>query len=168
MQKIEYMAIENLIPHPDNPRKVDEHQMDILCQSITDNADYFEARPILCNKGFVVFAGNMRLMAAKNLGLKEVPVAVMDISEERQKEIMIRDNRSNGMWDFDILANKFEMPDLTKWGFNESELVGASADTDPEHEGDDCVRCVELRDMVAGHSGRAGHEVFEKKEGEQP
>ena len=124
MQTIEYMPIGLLKPHPDNPRKVDEMQMDILCASLKENQDYFETRPILCNKDYVVFAGNMRLRAAERIGMEKVPVAVMDISEARQRELMIRDNRSNGTWDFDLLNSNFDTSELLMWGFTKIELTG--------------------------------------------
>ena len=81
MQKIEYVKISKLKPHPDNPRLIKDGQFKKLCESIQANADYFEVRPILVNKEYVIFAGNMRFRAAKELGIKEVPVSVMDIPE---------------------------------------------------------------------------------------
>lgn len=162
MQEIKYIDINKLKSHPQNPRKIDERQFDVLCKSLQDNPDYFETRPILCNKDFVVFAGNMRLAAAKKLGLTEVPVSIMDISEERQREIMIRDNRENGTWDFEILGNLFELPELMNWGFSENELGGGIIP--PEEQSDTCVRCAELKQMVVGHEHRSGHAVMEKSE----
>lgn len=163
MQEIIYLPISKLKSHPENPRKVEEKQMTILCESLKANPDYFETRPILCNKDFVVFAGNMRLLAAKKNGLTDVPVAVMDISEERQKEIMIRDNRSNGIFDFDILANTFEIPDLLKFGFEEKELLGnifaPAQENDTQIPDNACARCLELQQATAGHEKRSQHKV---------
>src|SRR3990167_364811 len=122
MQQIEYIDIAKLKIHPNNPRVIRDAQFKILCDSLKINKDYFETRPILCNKDMVIFAGNMRYRAAKEVGIKQVPVAVMDISEARQKELMIRDNRQNGEWDFDALANNFELDELVDWGFEKDEL----------------------------------------------
>ena len=124
MQEIKYVPIDQLRPHPKNPRKINEKQLDILCESIRKFPTYFEVRPILCNKNMEVYAGNMRLHAARKLGMAEVPVSVMDVSEAEQNEQMIRDNRSNGEWDFDLLGNHWDMPDLLAWGFEERELLG--------------------------------------------
>lgn len=163
MQKIEYIEIDRLKPHPENPRKMDDRQMDILCDSLKKNPDYFETRPILCNKDMVVFAGNMRMLAAKKIGLTKVPVCIMDIPEERQREIMIRDNRSNGTWDYDVLANQFEVAELSAWGFNDRELTGFDAPP-AEPSGADgspaCERCAELKKAVEGHQKRSGHKLI--------
>ncbi len=122
MQKIEYIKTSDLKTHPNNPRLCKDHQFKILCESIKKNPDYFETRPILCNKDLVIFAGNMRQKAALEVGMAEVPVCIMDISEERQRELMIRDNRSAGEFSFDILANEFEIEDLKEYGFEDFEL----------------------------------------------
>jgi DNA modification methylase len=139
MQEIKYIDINLLKSHPNNPRVIKDRQFKVLCESIEKNKDYFEARPILCNKDMVIFAGNMRYRAAQKIGLKEVPVAIMDIPEERQKEIMIRDNRSNGEFNFDVLANNFDVNELMKLGFEEKELLGSSFDFFPSEEKDDKI-----------------------------
>lgn len=128
MQKIEYIKISKLKGSPINPRKIDRDQFQKLCDSIEENQLYFETRPILCNAQYEVFAGNMRLRAAKKLGMKEVPCAVMDISEEKQKELMIRDNVSNGEWDISLLTAEFETEDLESYGVN-LEAMGVYTDT---------------------------------------
>ncbi len=122
MIQTKYIAIEKLILHPDNPRKIDDEQFAILCESIVKNSDYFETRPILCNKEMVVFAGNMRLRAAQKVGLKEVPVAIMDITPEKERELMIRDNVSNGEWDAELLPALFDNKELTEWGVDLSKF----------------------------------------------
>ncbi len=122
MQKIEYIKVGLLKPHPQNPRIIKDRQFEILCESIKKHKSYFETRPILANKDLVVFAGNMRLRAAIEVGLEEVPVAIMDISEEEQRELMIRDNRQNGEWDFSLLSATFENDELLAMGFEENEL----------------------------------------------
>ena len=117
MQEIKYIPIGDLSLHPDNPRFIKDDQFEVLCKSIKANPDYFEARPILCNPAMVIFAGNMRYRAAKEIGLEKVPVAVMDISEEKQRELMIRDNVNNGNWDTEALANNWPIDKLEDWGF---------------------------------------------------
>ena len=111
-----YITTSKIKLHPSNPRFIKDRDFDILCQSIQNNPDFFEARPLLCTPDLVVFAGNMRLRAAKALKLKYVPVIIMDVDEEKQRELMIRDNVNNGQWDTDALAAMFEIPELAAWG----------------------------------------------------
>lgn len=139
MVNIQYVSVDELKHHPQNPRQIDQDQFDILCESLRENKEYFETRPILANKDMVVFAGNMRLRAAKHIGMKEVPVAIMDISEKKQKEIMIRDNRQNGQWDWNMLANTFDNDELIRFGFSKGELgleANAIDDIDRDNLGD--------------------------------
>lgn len=117
---VEYRAIEDLHELEGNPRIIKKEQFEKLKQSIKDNADYFEARPlILSNRTgkLVILAGNQRFKAAKAIGLTEVPSVLLEnLTEEREKEIIIRDNVENGEWDYGILANEWETEDLNDWG----------------------------------------------------
>ena len=105
---------------PGNPRTITKAQFEKLKTSIQNNADYFEARPIILSDRtgeLVAIAGNQRLKAARALGLKEVPTALIpNLTEEREREIIIRDNVENGDWDFDALANAWDTNLLEEWG----------------------------------------------------
>lgn len=118
--RVVYLKLAELKKLPNNPRTIKKQDMERLKQSLKDNPDYFEARPlILSNRTgeLVILAGNQRYEAAKALGMNEVPTFLLEgLTEEREREIIIRDNVSNGDWDFDILANEFELEDLQEWG----------------------------------------------------
>ncbi len=161
-QKVRYIETAKLKLHPDNPRLIKDTQFQILKDSIKDNPEYFEARPILCNKDMVVFAGNMRLRAALDLGLKEVPAIVMDITPEKERELLIRDNVSNGEWQMDVLGNTFDVADLQSFGIGDDVLSFLKAG-DPPGPGTEekraCPRCVELQAAIEGHEKRAGHKL---------
>lgn len=118
MIETKYIDTNLLQTHERNPRKIDGEQFETLKRSILDNPEYFEVRPILCTPDMVVFAGNMRLRAAIDLKLDQVPVAIMDIPEAKQRELMIRDNVTNGIWDADILSADFEIEELKGWGYD--------------------------------------------------
>lgn len=125
---VTYKKVDELCLLEHNPRVIKKDRMDKLVQSIKDNPDYFEARPIICSDRtgkLVIIAGNQRLRAAKILHLDEVPTVVLHgLSEERERELIIRDNVELGDWDFDILANEWDEELLKLWGGN--ELVGAT------------------------------------------
>ena len=120
--KVEYKPLEELTHLDNNPRTISKANMDRLVKSIKSNPDYFEARPVICSDRtgkLVIIAGNQRLRAAKIAGLSEVPTVVLHgLSEEREKEITIRDNVELGEWDFEMLANEFEVEDLEGWGLD--------------------------------------------------
>ena len=115
-----YRSIADLKELPGNPRTIKKDQFEKLKTSIKDNSDYFEARPlILSNRTgeLVILAGNQRYKASKALGLKEVPTVLLEnLTEEREKEIIIRDNVENGEWNIDMLANEWNPDDLIRWG----------------------------------------------------
>lgn len=78
--QVEYRPIKNLKELPGNPRTIKKDQFEKLKQSIKDNADYFEARPIILSDRtgeLVILAGNQRYKAAKAIGLKEVPTVLL-------------------------------------------------------------------------------------------
>ena len=115
-----YRPIADLKQLPGNPRTIKKDQFEKLKTSIKDNSDYFEARPlILSNRTgeLVILAGNQRYKASKALGLKEVPTILLEnLTEEREREIIIRDNVENGEWNIDMLANEWNPDDLISWG----------------------------------------------------
>jgi len=126
MIKTEYRKIKDLKKLPNNPRIIKDLQFQQLCKSIKDNPDYFEARPCILSDRtgeFIIIAGNQRYEAAKTLGLKQIPtVLIPDLTEQREKEIIVRDNVSNGSWDYDLLANEWEVTDLQEWGIDLQKL----------------------------------------------
>lgn len=124
--QVEYRPIKDLKELPGNPRTIKKDQFEKLKQSIKDNADYFEARPIILSDRtgeLVILAGNQRYKAAKAIGLKEVPTILLpNLTEKREKEIIIRDNVENGDWDMDALANEWDASQLEEWGVEVPEV----------------------------------------------
>lgn len=125
--KITYRPVSELKELPGNPRIIKKEQFEKLKTSIKDNADYFEARPIILSDRtgeLVVIAGNQRLKASKALGLKEVPTVLLEgLTEEREREIIIRDNVENGEWDMEILANEWDVEELNDWGGGRNQAL---------------------------------------------
>lgn len=120
MQKLQYRSLKELKKLPGNPRTIKEKDMDTLVKSIKDNPDYFEARPLILSDrtgDLIILAGNQRYEAAKILGLDEVPTYLLEnLTPEREREIIIRDNISNGEWDWDVLTNEWDTDLLDLWG----------------------------------------------------
>lgn len=113
-----------------NPRKITTEQMETLKQSLEANRDYFEARPLILSDRtgeLVVIAGNQRYEACKQLGIEECPTVLLSgLTEEREKEIIIRDNVNNGEWDEELLLLGWSAEDLGNWGV----VISESEDND--------------------------------------
>ena len=71
-------------------------------------------RPIVVNEDNIVLGGNMRLKACMEAGIKEVYIHKVKLSEQKQKQFIIKDNSSFGEWDWDILANEWDVEELKK------------------------------------------------------
>lgn len=122
-KEVIYRKLSELKKLPNNPRTIKKDDMERLKKSIKDNPDYFEARPIILSNrtgDLVILAGNQRYEAAKALGMDKVPTFLLDgLTEAREREIIIRDNVSNGEWDMDALANEWDIDLLQEWGVSE-------------------------------------------------
>ena len=60
----------------------------------------------------------MRYKAAKEIGLKEIPVTIADLTPEQEREFLIKDNVSGGEWDWELLANEWDSEELEAWGLD--------------------------------------------------
>jgi len=105
--------------NPNNPRLIKDDKFKKLVQSIIDFPQMLEIRPIVVNTDMIILGGNMRYKACKEAGIKEIPVIIADsLTEEQQKEFLIKDNVSGGEWDWDILANEWDVEQLEAWGLD--------------------------------------------------
>ena len=115
---MEFIPISKVIPNSDNPRYIKEEKFKKLVQSLKDFPEMANARPIVVNKEMVALGGNMRLKAMQEAGWTEVPVKIVDWSEEKQREFIIKDNVGFGEWDWDELANTWDAEELNDWGLD--------------------------------------------------
>jgi DNA modification methylase len=120
--------------NPNNPRLIKDDKFTKLVQSIKDFPEMLDIRPIVVNSDMVILGGNMRFKACKEAGLKEVPIIIADsLTEEQQREFLIKDNTSGGEWDFEMLANEWDVEQLEEWGldiptFETDEVLEAQED----------------------------------------
>lgn len=121
------MILSEIKPNPNNPRLIKDDKFKKLCQSIKDFPEMLELRPIVVNKDHIILGGNMRYKAAKEIGLKEIPVTIADLTPEQEREFLIKDNVSGGEWDWELLANEWDSEELEVWGL---DLVGFDVDSD--------------------------------------
>ncbi len=116
---IEVVSTSEIKTNPNNPRFIRDDKFKKLVQSIKDFPKMLEIRPIVVNNEMVVLGGNMRLKACVEAGLKEIPIIKADsLTEEQQKEFIIKDNSSFGQWDWDMVANEWDEQQLEDWGID--------------------------------------------------
>jgi DNA modification methylase len=127
------MLITQIKPNPNNPRIIKDNKFKQLVKSIQDFPQMLELRPIVIDENNIVLGGNMRLKACQEAGLTDVPVVqAKDLSEEQKKEFIVKDNVGYGEWDWDDLANNWDVEQLTEWGLDipnfEPEVLEAEED----------------------------------------
>ena len=115
------VKISQIKNNPKNPRTIKDERFDKLKKSIQDFPDMLNKRPLVCftdtDGKFVVLGGNMRLKAAKDLGLKELPIILADEwTEEQKAEFLIKDNVGFGEWDWNELNTDWDTEQLEGWG----------------------------------------------------
>jgi DNA modification methylase len=109
--------------NPNNPRIIKDDKFRKLVNSIQEFPKMLEIRPIVVNSDMIVLGGNMRLKACKEAGLKEVPVIFADdLTEDEQKQFIIKDNVGFGEWDWDMLANEWDAEQVAEWGLDIPEF----------------------------------------------
>ena len=115
--EIKTVKLSEVKNNPKNPRIIKDDKFSKLVKSIKEFPKMLEIRPIVVNADMIVLGGNMRLKACKEAGLKEVPVIFAhDLTEDEQKQFIIKDNLGFGEWDWDMLANEWEPELLEDWG----------------------------------------------------
>jgi len=131
--KTEKININKIKLNPNNPRLIKDDKFAKLVQSIKDFPEMLEIRPIVVNDDMIILGGNMRFKACKEAGLKEVSIIkVSGLSEEKQREFLIKDNVSGGEWDWQLL-NDWDALELESWGLD----LPAEFVTELEAEEDD-------------------------------
>ena len=117
--KSELIDIKKVKSNPNNPRIIKDDKFKKLVASIQEFPKMLEIRPIVVNDDMIVLGGNMRLKACIHAGLKQVPIIkVSDLTEQEQKQFIIKDNVSGGEWDWNMLANEWDAEELDAWGLD--------------------------------------------------
>ena len=115
---MEIKKISEVKLNPNNPRLIKDDKFKKLVQSIKDFPEMLSIRPIVVNQDMIILGGTMRFRACKEAGITEIPVIVTDLSEDKQREFLIKDNISGGEWDWDLLANEWDNEELVEWGLD--------------------------------------------------
>jgi DNA modification methylase len=130
---IQNVQINTVKANPNNPRIIKDDKFAKLVKSINEFPQMLNLRPIVVNDDMVVLGGNMRLKACKEAGLKEIPIIkASELTEQQQKEFIVKDNVGYGEWDWNDLANNWDAEQLQDWGLDipgfDAEVIEAEED----------------------------------------
>lgn len=159
------VKITQVKPNPKNPRVIKDIKFKKLVQSIIDFPDMLNKRPLVVftdvDNKYVVLGGNMRLKALNELKYKEVPVIIADEWNEEQKtEFLIKDNVGFGEWDYDMLANEWDIEALDNWGLSIPNFDTEDLDIDKFFEESETEKNNSLK-IVLEYSEEDYNEVME-------
>ena len=133
--KVTNRNLAELTPYAGNAKKHDSTQIANVAESIKQ---FGFVQPIVIDRDGVIVIGHCRALAAKKLGMKEVPcVCVDDLTPEQVNALRIVDNKSNeSPWDFDILPDELAALDFSRFNFDFG-LEDEGKDYSPDEFGDD-------------------------------
>lgn len=114
---VEIVSCDVIKVNPNNPRIIRDKNFQKLVRSVKEDPFIMHLRPPIVDEFFMILAGNQRFEAWKACGYKTVPVIqITGLTEEQKQALIIKDNVNVGEWDWDVLANVFELPKLQDWG----------------------------------------------------
>ena len=117
--QVDKVKISEVKTNPKNPRFIKDDKFRKLVKSIEEFPQMLELRPIVVDENNIVLGGNMRLKACKEAGMKEVYIVRAEGLTELQKdEFIVKDNVGFGEWDWDILANEWDVEKIQDWGLD--------------------------------------------------
>jgi DNA modification methylase len=130
---IHEVKISEVKKNPNNPRTIKDDKFAKLVQSIREFPEMLRLRPIVVNDDMVVLGGNMRLKACKEAGLKVVPIIkASDLTEDQQREFIIKDNVGFGEWDWEMVANEWDSDKLGEWGLDLPDMDAKVLDAEED------------------------------------
>ena len=121
--------LDELTDYYKNPRSLSEKEFKQLKTSL-DKFGMIDKPIVNADSAHTIIGGHQRKHVLEASGVKEIECWIPDreLSDKEVEELNIRLNKNTGSWDFDVLANEFELPDLVEWGFTEYELLHTSFD----------------------------------------
>ena len=143
------VPIHEIKANPNNPRLIKDEKFAKLVKSIKEFPEMLELRPIVVNDDMIVLGGNMRLKACKEAGLIQIPVIkASSLTEEQQKEFIIKDNVGFGEWDWELIANEWDAEQVTEWGLDIPDFkIEADAQEDDYEIPDEIQTDIVLGDL---------------------
>lgn len=161
----DYRNIAEIKPNPKNPRVIKDDKFAKLVESLRSFPQMLEKRPLVCvtdidGKAFPL-GGNMRLKAANELKMKELPVVMADDwTEEQRQEFIIKDNLGFGQWNYEELANDWDAQQLADWGL---DIPGFDQEEEPKEQKDLSDSVNETFEVIITCDGERDQEILFNK-----
>lgn len=116
------MKLSKIKANPNNPRVIRDANFEKLKQSIQDFPKMMALRPMVVDNDGIVLGGNMRLKALQEIGYKDIPDEwvryAADLTEEEKRRFIVADNLGFGEWDWEAIANEWDVAELESWGLD--------------------------------------------------
>ena len=133
------MKVSQLKLNKKNPRKISPDQMEKLKSSIQKFPKMMSLRPIVYDPDTMeVLGGNQRLLAIRDLGMKEIPddwvKSADELTEKEKREFVLRDNVQFGDWDFEMLSAEFGEFDFVDIGMDIPNIDSEIKDIDEKNK----------------------------------
>lgn len=120
------MQVSDLQLNPQNPRTISAAAFDQLVESIRDFPVMMTLRPLVVDGDNVVIGGNQRLKAIRELGMSEVPDTwvkpASELTPAERERFIVMDNLTSGEWEYQLLAQHFNVTELAEWGVDIPEV----------------------------------------------
>ena len=130
--KVENRKISDLKPAEYNPRQLTEKQYKQLKKSLKT---FGCVEPIVINSSpmrkDIIIGGHQRCKVWRDLGNDTIPTVEIELDEAEEMELNVRLNKNTGEFDFDILANYYDVDSLKEWGFESFEFGEVYDDNKP-------------------------------------
>jgi len=133
--KARNMKITQIQLNPHNPRIIKDAKFKKLVQSIKEFPEMLALRPIVIDENHIVLGGNMRLRACMEAGIEDIPVQIANgLTEEQKREFIVKDNVGFGEWDWNQLANEWDVELLDHWGLDLPLEFGSNEPIDNDNQ----------------------------------
>ncbi len=152
---LEKRKLSTLTDHPRNPRKLTKDD----ARQLKESLEKFGVidKPVITPAGMII-GGHQRKQILKKLAIKEVECWVpdRDLTDKEIDELNIRLNKNQGEFDWEKLANEWEITDLLDWGFKLDEFgaIGSSleevedGESEAKQESKKCGRCPHCATLI--------------------
>jgi len=117
---IREVELKTLTETEHNPRQISKKDFETLKKSLKEFPEMQEIREIVVDENMTILGGHQRVKAMLANGQTKATVKIVEgLTNEQKREFIIKDNIQNGEWDYDILANEWDIEDLNDWGLDE-------------------------------------------------